>query len=316
MKTLGFLLLIVLCLLAYSVLAQNPNLVPNPSFEFYDSLPNDDSQIGRATGWNACSNTPDYFHGASPSGNVSIPQNYFGTVELSGNEEVGCAGFYAKHPSHYCEVVGRKLASPLISGVTYYVSFYVSRAEKISNCGVDHIGVLFTDYFFGDTVHGCVIVDNPPQVQDFAHVYSEEIIIDTLEWTKISGSFTPREIYRFIYIGNFFHVPNMEIVSEPQDTCIAYYYLDNVCVSTDPEVCGVVASVQKREAAKHPPLWPNPFQDNLYIRDAGVPATLCSVLGQELRHWEVIPSEIDFSDFERGVYFLKTEKEVFKLIKQ
>jgi OOP family OmpA-OmpF porin len=53
------------------------NLVPNPSFEIYNTCPNSGGQITYATGWfTATLGSPDYFN--SCSAGYGVPSNGFG----------------------------------------------------------------------------------------------------------------------------------------------------------------------------------------------------------------------------------------------
>src|SRR6188768_1056384 len=52
------------------------NLVPNPSFEIYDTCPSTLSAINLATSWSSFTQSPDYFNGCSP--NINVPNNPLG----------------------------------------------------------------------------------------------------------------------------------------------------------------------------------------------------------------------------------------------
>src|ERR1700685_2222823 len=74
------------------------NLVPNPSFEIYDTCVTELGQMDRATGWVSVRATPDYFNMCDTIIDIiesaTIPSNYWGyQYPVSGN---GYAGFTAK----------------------------------------------------------------------------------------------------------------------------------------------------------------------------------------------------------------------------
>ena len=58
-------LLLIFCTVLGVASVKGQNLVPNPSFELYDTCPNAQDQIEYATGWHKYSEwltTPDYFN--------------------------------------------------------------------------------------------------------------------------------------------------------------------------------------------------------------------------------------------------------------
>src|SRR5690606_1183313 len=106
------------------------NLVPNPSFEQYDSCPRmvggyDDFYVSQ---WQKCNGTPDYINRcATETTLVSVPCNAWGCQEpATGNGYVGVIGLGPSSVETYREIVGTQLTEPLTVGQTYYVSFKAS----------------------------------------------------------------------------------------------------------------------------------------------------------------------------------------------
>jgi hypothetical protein len=67
-----------------------------------------------------------------------------------------------------------------------------------------------------------------------AHVFETNIITDSLGWTRISGTFIADSAYSIIAIGNFFAdsvTDTLKFFTDFLDQ--SYYFLDDVCVSTD-----------------------------------------------------------------------------------
>lgn len=123
------------------------NLISNPSFEIYDTCPDNASQIQHALNWFQPSwGTPDYYNSCYVSGvtNVDIPSNVFGYQ----NARTGNAytGLFAAYPwpdyPDYREYIEIKLDSTLVSGVKYYVRFFVSLSDS-SVYSTDDIGLVF-----------------------------------------------------------------------------------------------------------------------------------------------------------------------------
>lgn len=67
-----------------------------------------------------------------------------------------------------------------------------------------------------------------------AHITFTQTITDTLSWVKIFQSFTPLQNFEYISIGNFFDTlacNRIYLYNEVSPTI--YYYIDDVCLSTD-----------------------------------------------------------------------------------
>jgi hypothetical protein len=208
------------------------NLVPNSSFEEYDVCPNTISQISRAKGWNAARPTPDYFNSCAPYyphpiSCVAVPLNSFGyRTPASGNAYIGIISKSINNEDR--EIIGAELVSPLQTGVKYYVSFKVSFIGQMyqpNRCSINKLGVLFSTSLY-DSLSFAPICN-------CAQVYSDSIISDTLNWTRITGAFVADSNYSFINIGRFFDDTNTDSIQISGTLGLAYYFIDDVCVSTD-----------------------------------------------------------------------------------
>jgi hypothetical protein len=222
----------------FSLKAQN--LVPNPSFENYINCPSFMNQLTGNTG-NWFSNpifTPDYFNSCEPNSNLAgniypgVPHNLFGFQHpATGNGYAGFIAYVHNYPEQR-EFISTQLNSSLSIGTKYFVSFKVNMAWEASynhNDACNNIGIRFS-------------VDNLqsswPFQLNIAQIYSANIINDTLGWTTISGSFIATDTSKYITIGNLFE----DALTQVQDfnqmgVGTAYYYLDDVCVSSDSATC-------------------------------------------------------------------------------
>jgi hypothetical protein len=203
-------------------------LVLNPSFETFTACPTSGGNLYNATNWDNAKNTPDYFNNCAPN---NIPSNFFGYQNPAhGN---AYAGFYTNDPStpQYREIIIGKLSSPTTIGQKYFVSFLVSRGDAplIVEASTNKIGARFTK-----TKYNLVFPNlSNALMDDFAHIYTNNVIMDTLNWTKISGSFIADSAYQYIMIGNFFTPANTTVVYDAGNNTMSYYYIDQVCTSTD-----------------------------------------------------------------------------------
>lgn len=282
--------------------------MPNPSFEEYDTCPNALSQIKRAIGWYSAKPTPDYFNLCSSSLNSGVPSNYFGTqYPSSGN---GYAGFAAMYGGvmNLREFVGIRLLDTLQVGIRYYLSFKVSRAYNpafLNDCSVNKIGALFSTAQYSDT-------NNAP-VCNCSQVYTNQLITDSANWTTINGAYTADSNYLYLNLGNFFTNDLTDSILRQGEFCNAYYYIDEICLSTDSLYVQNYSSnnsLPTETVRASISYFPNPTNDNvtISITDRSINCIkLYNVLGELLKLYSHIDTEtyaIDIGDLSQGNYFL------------
>jgi hypothetical protein len=161
------------------------NLVPNPSFEIFDTCPDAYNEVNRAQGWRSFGNTPDYFNSCDSDSTfniVGVPQNGLGyQFAATGNAYCGLYTYYTS-PNTYREYIGSQLTDTLKINHKYFVSFKVSATFYVAYwCFSDKVGILFSTVAYS--------APSPPALNNFAHIYSHSIISDTMNWTTVSGSF-------------------------------------------------------------------------------------------------------------------------------
>ena len=120
-----------------------------------------------------------------------------------------------------------RLSQTLTAGQAYCVSFYVVNTHYSGN-GCNHIGAYFDDGSIDTTTEcGYVHTQYTPQV------YTDSIITDTTNWTKIEGSFVANGTEKFITIGNFFDNAHTSLLpSNAHGAALhAYYLIDDVSVT-------------------------------------------------------------------------------------
>lgn len=286
------------------------NLVGNPSFEDTVNCPVSLSQIDRASGWNAYSSSPDYFSTCSdPSGNVSVPDNIMGhRFPASGNAYCGIIN-YVKGETNYSlnrEIIGRQLTTPLINGQKYFASFKVSLviSSNSGNMATDKLGMLFSTQPYTNTDSSTI-----PPIENFAHIYTDSIIKDTVNWTMISGSFIADSSYNYICIGNFFKNDNTDTLTLAHSPFSggAYYFIDDIRVSTDSLF--TVASVPFINELNSFSFYPNPTNGIIKIKvpykSSRSSIIVRNALGQNVYSSEFKSSDdIDLSFLENGVYLI------------
>lgn len=243
------------------------NLVPNPSFELYDECP---TTIGfiptdRPTGWYGWSETPDYFNScAGTEGGLDtilgVPFNILAYQPAwDGEAYIGLYGVFL--PYDYREHVGAQLLEPMLVGETYEVSFRVNLAAGGSDyvfdgAGCNNIGALFTMESNAWYAGPPTLPGPPLAFRDYAHVFSTDVILDTVGWTLVTGSFVADSAYAHIVLGNFFQDSLTTVVLGELGYGTAYYLIDSVSVTCQSPGCfhtGISVDSRKGSTITHDP---------------------------------------------------------------
>ena len=293
------------------------NLVSNGSFEEHDTCL---AVLGFYTetdgplGWFSASGSPDYYQGCLPNGSANgIPQSYY-TFQYpqEGEYFVGLVSYQQQYGLR--EYIMAQLLQPLVTGQTYYVSFYASAGwnGSLANpelyIAASNIGALFTmqprPWSNGDAW---------PVPGNFAHVYHPWVIADTVNWVLVSGSFVADSAYQYVMLGNHFNNALTDSVHFAQYAWLpsAYTLLDNVCVSTDPLGCPLALAGPQETQFALPRLYPNPAQCEVGLSGVGFDAEVwvVDVLGR--RVWQGRSGSemlrLDVRDWPRGSYVLRLQ---------
>ncbi len=240
-------LLLLLCgMVIIQVSSAQYNLVPNPSFEEYNSCPVSISGFEYASdtycdNWYAGSGgTPDYYNAcAGPGSLVSVPDNLFSDDQPARTGDA-YGGFwtdlYDNNTFIYREYVQRKLATPLVAGECYYVEFWSPPATQSDCAGSDHattdaIGAYFSTVKVGDAF-GSEVLPYTPQIDNNG---SGNYISTPGDWTKICGFFEAEGGEEWVCIGNFHGDDEVTVVAYEGGVLAAsplvYLFIEDVLVS-------------------------------------------------------------------------------------
>lgn len=202
------------------------NLVPNYSFEYITSCPNNGFQIGLAKPWFGPTTLfAEIFNSCDTNSGAGVPNNVWGNQ--TARTGLGYAGIYARVgavSSDLRKYISVKLDTTLIAGVKYCITYYLNLSDS-SGFGVSSIGVLFSK----DSVKGTNGKNLPytPQILNSA----SNFITDKVNWIKISGEYTSVGGEQFITIGNFANDVNTATKQATgSQQPYAYYYIDDVSV--------------------------------------------------------------------------------------
>jgi len=247
---------IVLFTCACTILHAQVNLVRNPSFEQYNNCPHDVHEVLYADYWTGIVDTgwspdlpvdsfvtppagyclPTYYNTCDniiddPSRICTLPGNQdFYHYPRTGNALMGGRMFYDYSVTGFTfgteQYMQGRLYSTLTAGQSYCVTFYVFRdASSGAGYAINHIGAYLDDGTVDSTTDcGKEQTEYAPQVVD------TPVITDTLNWTKIQGSFIANGTERFITIGNFFDTAHTEHILVAAAGYFAYYLVDDVSV--------------------------------------------------------------------------------------
>lgn len=234
------------------------NLVKNPSFEDTINCPTGPGQMSNCKNWSSVNPSPDYFN-ACNSGEMSIPDNLRGYNFAShGKAYLGLATFLGYRPNGR-EIIQGELKTELELNKKYFFSFKVSMAER-SAYASNNMGIAFSVAPFPNLGNKLIHRNN-------AKSKGNEIIKDSVNWVTISGSFIADSNYRYIQIGNFYSdsLTDTVNINLTQFILMAYYYLDEVCVSSDSSTCIEKLGINSQLNDSEIKMYPNPFQNALNV---------------------------------------------------
>ncbi len=262
------------------------NLVKNPGLESYWHCPYDINEIKYANYWtpigdtisvlldsvgsvfcgaeycNSCSgNNPyvgvpnggdAYYHYPhSGNGMAEVQMLCDTSFNLADSILLGTDAFYLR------DYIQGRLYSRLQKDKAYCVSFFVV-LEHLSAYAINHIGAYLDDGTI-DTTNWCGLV----QTTHTPQVYENEIITDTLNWTKVQGTFISNGTEDFITIGNFFDSVRTDKIREyfywaigGDNHLYTWYLVDDV---------SVIALDAHANAG--PDRWISPGSDSVWVGD-------------------------------------------------
>lgn len=237
-------------LMGYTAYPQN--LVPNPGFEDFTNCPTGMGQVQcpinpislppTVKNWlSPIPNSPDYYNGCSPDLYATVPNNYYGYKPAhTGNAYAGIVIYIAtvlNQPINYVEYLQVKLDSALRPGQRYLVSCYAKPAfYRDSSSTINHMAAIHINAGFSA---GSTLQQSPPiLILDDVEMRKKDgtYIIDTVNWTYISGYYTARGGEEWLTLGTFYNkYPSLVHLFPPDGvpttTYQSYYLIDDVSVT-------------------------------------------------------------------------------------
>ena len=324
---------IYIILLLHRVHSNAQNLVPNSSFENNTGCPTNWDGFYKVIDWTNNGGAGNYFNACSPSCAENVfcdPNNHMGIRNPCGYQlpydGAGYAGIALSYTNTFLlppfntfwgvhGFVGTQLTQSLTPGTKYFVTAHISRAggEYGYQGASNNFGFHFYTYPH-DVFNNPCTLDNNPQVNE------SKIITDSVNWTRVSGSFIADSAYQYLALGNFYDDANTDTVDmnnkHRYPDNIAYYYVDYVSVSED-SLWDVTAMPEITKLGQQIEIYPNPASTVLNIKNSGSEKTLFTisdVLGKVIykKLSESNFLQIDIIDIKPGLYFIHNSEGVNK----
>lgn len=312
MKKILLISTVFLILTFCSIPATGQNLIMNPSFENYDSLPcnfiiNSLQFSSMMNYWTApnyltpdiCSpliSTTCYYGNPQSQSSAGLQTPRTGSVMI---------GMVCQNGG-YNEYIQAPLTTPIVPGNSYQAEMYVSLASK-SDFASNDLAMYFSD---------TLILDSAFQSSNYVPKIIDTLTItDTANWVLVSGCFTATTPANYIIIGNF-------VSSCAHETFLgggwpmSYYFIDDISVTQIPScdkmtVCSTVG-INEAETENKFQLYPNPFSSSTTLRAdkilKGVTLTVYNSLGQQVKQIKNISGQtitLYRDNLPSGLYFIR-----------
>ncbi len=222
MKKINYILFIIV--IANKLFGQT-NLVPNYSFEAYDTCPGTTiNSITYSPPWFSSTNSIANYFNSCTNGVWGVPSNWEGHQYARTGSAYAGIGTYAPG-TYWRDYLQVKLISKLVLNKQYCVEFFVSLMDT-QTVACNNIGLYLSD---------TAITGASGSVLNFIPQISNDNIVnpltDKIGWTKVSGTFTANGAENYITIGNFFNDANSDTIFVDGGCCDASgYYIDDVSV--------------------------------------------------------------------------------------
>ncbi|MEO5569367.1 MAG: T9SS type A sorting domain-containing protein [Bacteroidia bacterium] len=309
MKKITYQILIFVSIVINDSFAQN--LVINPGLENYITCPGfgqfDSTFIN--DWWKPSYGSTDYYN----SNCALIPP--VSQAPHGGDAYLGIIAY--NYGTEYREYATGKLSLPLAAGTQYTLQFYVSLNDGYIQA-VNELGAYFSSSPPGPYPNA-LHIPVTPQIQN-----SGGVLGSTTAWMLVSGTFIATGGEQYFTIGNFNDDASTTVTTVGNTGSFgAYYFVDDVSISAEPDGISVFAKGQNSIA-------PNPSSGifNLTVEPGYGKVFVCqitdlsgSVILSErfTADKNSLSKEINLSHHRNGIYFLKLRSEnklaVYKIIK-
>lgn len=294
------------------------NIVPNSSFEDTMQTCSNAMYLSVSKFWYSPSNTsPDYFStNANKYGYPyysTVPNSCYGYQQpRTGSAFAGIGTYivtnYPDTTHYFSEYISIELTDSLKSSHIIYAEFYISLAN-LCEYGTNRIGLLLTQTQFTTSL-GSFTNTIQPQIE----FDTTQFFIDTLNWVKVSGTFTAQGGEKYLTIGSFKdgdYIKKTKINSSftsscslPADHKFSYLYIDDVKLYDSTTI-----GIKENEKDDLINLYPNPASTFLNIdikHNNKLELQLYNVIGELVLSKELDNHTVlDIGNLANGVYMYK-----------
>jgi gliding motility-associated-like protein len=205
------------------------NLVKNPSFENYTECPDVLNFENNVTDWYCLYSASYYFNSCDIPQDFGVPINLYGNQSAhTGDAYMSVLAYYMDYSSDFKGYIEGGFSGTLIKDSIYCVSYYVNLID------IAFGAIVNLDAFISDG-----LVDYPPNtvgehytLQLPAQIRSQQLLNDSINWTRISGLYKAHGGESYITIGNFTLRENTtKVYFYPPIDLYIHYYIDDVSVA-------------------------------------------------------------------------------------
>ncbi len=200
----------------------------NPSFEEYKYCPLVWDFDNNVKDWYSFLSSVHYFNSCSPSNNHGVPKNSLGYQPAnSGNAYASVLVYYYDYSGDFRGYIEGEFSAPLKKDTLYCVSYYVNLID-VADGAIKNV-----DAFISDTLvhYPPIIYGNKYLLELPAQIRSQQIIDDSINWTRISGLYKAHGGEKYITIGNFTSRENTTKIHFNLYGLNLLYFIDDVSVS-------------------------------------------------------------------------------------
>ena len=315
------LLLLLVIALALAGQTITTNIVKNPDFEARSRCAFNNDEITRALNWDPGNVDPlyiwpEYYNSCSNGSSVGIPFQQYGKRKpdstvyswSSPNPYNGYAGIITHSEfgnNSRTHLSGDFLNKPwflIQANKVYYWSMRVRREYKCNYA--TSIGIQLSN-------QDVSLAMNPALTNDTFAIHWPNAIVDT-GWVTIAGEFTANDNYDGFSIGNFY----TDTTNRPEEINsngiqYAYYYIDNVCISSSPNVCDsqITAGIGPKESGSKVAIYPNPCTQEGGFNVSGIENLQLSI-------YNSIGQRVDRENLVPGTYTVQITKGDLRVLKR
>ncbi|WP_461791363.1 T9SS type B sorting domain-containing protein [Pedobacter sp.] len=273
------------------------NLVPNGSFEEFQSCPSGLADFTVSDWIPATGGSSDYFNSCGLSA-VSVPMNTVGYQNAhSGNGYCGIVSGFENINENQREYIQTQLLSELTAQKEYIFSGFFSLAESSRYC-IKNLGIAFSNTAIGGP-YGTPIPFLPIQVFP-----TNSALCDTTDWVEVKISYIAQGGEKYLTIGLFFDDNSSQIeLFNPLQADFGYYYIDDISVYE--MSFGIIPNVLTPNNDGINDTWEvkSPSDTEFYILNRWGSTIFNGVSKSNIISWD--GRDINGSNCNDGVYFYK-----------